>query len=38
LNGSVGALTGENALQARVGERVRILFGDAGPNLASSFT
>ena len=37
LNGSVGALTGANALQAKVGERVRIFFGDAGPNLTSSF-
>lgn len=37
FNGSVGALTGEKALQARVGERVRIFFGDAGPNLTSSF-
>jgi nitrite reductase (NO-forming) len=37
FNGSVGALTGEHALQAKVGERVRIFFGDAGPNLTSSF-
>ena len=37
FNGSVGSLTGDNALQARVGERVRIYFGDAGPNLTSSF-
>ena len=37
FNGSVGALTGERALQAKVGERVRIFFGDAGPNLTSSF-
>jgi nitrite reductase (NO-forming) len=37
FNGSVGALTGEKALQAKVGERVRIYFGDAGPNLTSSF-
>jgi nitrite reductase (NO-forming) len=37
FNGSVGALTGEGALQAKVGERVRIFFGDAGPNLTSSF-
>jgi nitrite reductase (NO-forming) len=37
FNGSVGALTGDNALQAKVGERVRIFFGDAGPNLTSSF-
>ena len=37
FNGAVGALTGDNALQAKVGERVRIFFGDAGPNLVSSF-
>jgi nitrite reductase (NO-forming) len=37
FNGSVGALTGEGALQAKVGERVRLFVGDAGPNLTSSF-
>jgi nitrite reductase (NO-forming) len=37
FNGAVGALTGDRALQAKVGERVRIFFGDAGPNLTSSF-
>jgi nitrite reductase (NO-forming) len=37
FNGSVGALTGEKALQAKVGERVRLFVGDAGPNLTSSF-
>ncbi|MBM3946792.1 MAG: nitrite reductase, copper-containing [SAR202 cluster bacterium] len=37
FNGAVGALTGENALKARVGERVRIFFGVGGPNLVSSF-
>ena len=37
FNGSVGALTGDKALQAKVGDRVRIYFGDAGPNLTSSF-
>ena len=37
FNGSVGSLTGDKALQAKVGERVRIFFGDAGPNLTSSF-
>jgi nitrite reductase (NO-forming) len=37
FNGAVGALTGDGALQAKVGERVRIFFGDAGPNLTSSF-
>lgn len=37
FNGSVGALTGENALKAKVGERVRIFFGVGGPNVVSSF-
>ena len=37
FNGSVGALTGEHALQAKVGERIRLFVGDAGPNLVSSF-
>ena len=37
FNGAVGALTGAKALQAQSGERVRIFFGDAGPNLTSSF-
>jgi nitrite reductase (NO-forming) len=37
FNGAVGALTGDHALQAKVGERVRLFVGDAGPNLTSSF-
>ncbi len=37
FNGSVGSLTGEHALRAKVGDRIRIFFGDAGPNLTSSF-
>lgn len=37
FNGRVGSLTGKNVLRAKVGERVRIYFGDAGPNLISSF-
>jgi nitrite reductase (NO-forming) len=37
FNGSTDALTGENALKARAGDRVRIFLGDAGPNLTSSF-
>jgi nitrite reductase (NO-forming) len=37
FNGSVGALTGDNALQARVGESVRMFVGNGGPNLVSSF-
>lgn len=37
FNGSVGALTGNGALKANVGERVRLYVGNAGPNLTSSF-
>ncbi len=37
FNGSVGALTGDRALRANVGERVRIFFGNGGVNLTSSF-
>jgi copper-containing nitrite reductase len=37
FNGRVGSLTGTNALQVKTGERVRIFFGNVGPNLASSF-
>ena len=37
FNGSVGSLVGENALTAKVGETVRIYFGNGGPNLTSSF-
>jgi nitrite reductase (NO-forming) len=37
FNGSVGALTGERALQAKVGETIRLFVGNGGPNLISSF-
>ncbi len=37
FNGSVGALTGSGALKAKVGDRVRLYVGNAGPNLTSSF-
>ncbi|MSP80548.1 MAG: nitrite reductase, copper-containing [Rhodospirillales bacterium] len=37
FNGAVGALTGKNALQAKVGETIRIFFGVGGPNFTSSF-
>ncbi len=37
FNGSVGSLTGDKALKARVGESVRIFMGNGGPNLVSSF-
>jgi len=36
FNGSVGALTGEHALPAKVGETVRMYIGNGGPNLTSS--
>ena len=37
FNGAVGALTGDNALQMRVGETMRIYFVNAGLNLDSNF-
>ncbi|WP_394348485.1 copper-containing nitrite reductase [Haloflavibacter putidus] len=37
FNGKVGAMTGENALPAKVGETVRLYVGNGGPNLVSSF-
>ena len=37
FNGSVGALAGDNAMPAKVGEKVRLFVGNAGPNLTSSF-
>jgi nitrite reductase (NO-forming) len=37
FNGSVGSLSGTNALKAKVGEKVRIFFGVGGPNITSSF-
>ena len=37
FNGSVGALTGDNALKVRTGETVRLFVGNGGPNLTSSF-
>jgi nitrite reductase (NO-forming) len=37
FNGAVGALTGDNALTAKVGETVRLFVGNGGPNLVSSF-
>ena len=37
FNGRVGSLVGDGALKAKTGERVRIFFGNAGPNLISSF-
>lgn len=37
FNGSVGALNGEKAITAKVGETVRLFVGNGGPNLVSSF-
>jgi nitrite reductase (NO-forming) len=37
FNGRVRSTTGPNALQAKVGETVRLYVGNGGPNLISSF-
>lgn len=37
FNGSVGALQGDKALKANVGDKIRIFFGVGGPNMASNF-
>lgn len=37
FNGKVGALTGDNAITAKVGETVRLYVGNGGPGLVSSF-
>ncbi len=37
FNGAEGALTGERAMGAKVGETVRMFVGNGGPNLVSSF-
>ena len=37
FNGKEGALTGDGALKANVGETVRLFVGNGGPNLVSSF-
>jgi nitrite reductase (NO-forming) len=37
FNGKVGALTGDDAITAKVGETVRLFVGNGGPNLVSSF-
>ncbi|MGH7820631.1 MAG: copper-containing nitrite reductase [Candidatus Binatia bacterium] len=37
FNGSEGALVGDRAIPAKVGERVRLYVGNGGPNLVSSF-
>ena len=37
FNGAVDSLTGKYTLKSNTGETVRLLFGNAGPNLTSSF-
>lgn len=37
FNGQHAALTGEHAMTAEVGERIRMFIGNGGPNLVSSF-
>lgn len=37
FNGSEGALVGDKAIKAKVGETVRLFVGNGGPNLVSSF-
>lgn len=37
FNGAEGALTGDKAMTAKVGETVRMFVGNGGPNLVSSF-
>ncbi|MCC6765914.1 MAG: nitrite reductase, copper-containing [Deltaproteobacteria bacterium] len=37
FNGSALSMVGDNALQAKVGDRVRLFVGNGGPNLVSSF-
>jgi len=37
FNGSVGAIAGDKAMQAKTGETVRMFVGNGGPNLVSSF-
>ena len=37
FNGSVGSTTGDKAITANVGDRIRLYVGNGGPNLVSSF-
>ena len=37
FNGAVGALVGDKALPAKVGDKIRLFVGNGGPNLISSF-
>lgn len=37
FNGAAGSMVGDKALQAKVGETIRLFVGNGGPNLTSSF-
>lgn len=37
FNGAEGSMTGDKALGAKVGEKIRLFVGNGGPNLVSSF-
>jgi len=37
FNGAAGSLTGDKALKAKVGDKIRLFVGNGGPNLVSSF-
>src|SRR5438477_2517408 len=37
FNGAVGSLVGDKALNAKIGEKIRLFVGNGGPNLACSF-
>jgi FtsP/CotA-like multicopper oxidase with cupredoxin domain len=37
FNGQFGSMMGDDALKAKVGDKVRIFFGNGGPNKISSF-
>jgi nitrite reductase (NO-forming) len=37
FNGAVGSMMGDRALKAKVGERIRVFFGNGGPNLVASW-
>ena len=37
FNGAEGALMGDKALKAKVGDRIRLFVGNGGPNMVSSF-
>lgn len=37
FNGRAGSLVGDNALKAKVGEKIRLFVGNGGPNMVSSF-